>query len=215
MYINKFNLETDIQKIIPFIQENNFGTLITAPQGTPQATHLPFSLESNDNTWYLTAHMAKANAQWKQLMPDKEVLIIFGGPAAYISPRWYDHVNVPTMNYIAVHVYGIPQLINDEEEIYQMLKKQIEQYEGEHINEYNITSMPPKFFRNEVKALIAVKIPLGRIEANFKLSQNRDEKNYKNIIEELQKRSDTGADKIAQYMKEVYDDKGFRQTVQE
>ncbi len=212
MYVNKFNRETDLQKIVAFIQENSFGTLITAPDGLPQASHLPFCLEkSAEDTYYVTAHMSRANSQWRQLKLDKEVLVVFGGPAAYISPRWYDHINVPTMNYIAVHVYGTPQLIHDEEEIYQMLKKQIAQYEGEHVQEYNITTLPPAFYKNETKALVAIKIPLSRIEANFKLSQNRDEKNYRNIIEELEKLPDAGSNKIALYMKEVYNNQGYRQ----
>lgn len=212
MYVNKFNKETDNLKILEFIRAHNFGTLVTAPQGVPQASHLPFTLESEgENNWQLTAHLAKANFQWKHLQKDSDVLVIFQGPSAYISPRWYDHMNVPTMNYMAVHVYGKPHIIEDEEALYQMLKKQIESYEGKHTDEYNIDSLPPQFYKREVKGLVAVKITINRMEANFKLSQNRDEKNYRNIIQELEKLPDTQSQSIAAYMKELKEAQGYKE----
>jgi len=211
MYVNKFNKETDTEKILDFIRTHNFGILVTALQGIPQATHLPFSLEiDGENAWQLTTHMAKANVQWKHLQPDTEVLVIFQGASAYISPRWYDHINVPTMNYIAVHIYGHPQLIEDEEELYQMFKKQIESYEGKHIDQYNIDSLPPQMYKNELKGLVAIKIKVSRMEASFKLSQNRDENNYKSIIGELEKQPDASSQTIATHMKEIYQAQGYK-----
>jgi transcriptional regulator len=154
--------------------------------------------------------MAKANFQWKHLQPDTEVLVIFQSPAAYISPRWYDHMNVPTLNYVAVHVYGQPYIIENEEEVYQMLKKQMEQFEGKHAEEYNINSLTPKFYQNEIKGLVALKISINRMEANFKLSQNRDEKNYRNVLQELEKLPDAGSKAIAVLMKQVYEVQGYK-----
>jgi transcriptional regulator len=211
MYINKYNKETDTEKIVSFIKEHNFGILVTAPQGLPQATHLPFSLESTgENSWQLTAHLAKANFQWKHLQNNTEVLVIFQGASAYISPRWYDHVNVPTMNYMAVHVYGKPCIIEDEEDIYLMFKKQIEQFEGKHIDEYNIASLPQDYYKSQLKGIVAIQISVSHMEASFKLSQNRDEHNYKNIVQELEKLPDAQSQSIAAHMKEVYEAKGYK-----
>jgi transcriptional regulator len=211
MYINKFNKETDTEKIVSFIKEHNFGILVTAPQGLPQATHLPFSLESTgENSWQLTAHLAKANFQWKHLQNNTEVLVIFQGASAYISPRWYDHVNVPTMNYMAVHVYGKPCIIEDEEDIYLMFKKQIEQFEGKHIDEYNIASLPQDYYKSQLKGIVAIQISVSHMEASFKLSQNRDEHNYKNIVQELEKLPDAQSQSIAAHMKEVYEAQGYK-----
>jgi transcriptional regulator len=211
MYINKYNKETDTEKIVSFIKEHNFGILVTAPQGLPQATHLPFSLESTgENSWQLTAHLAKANFQWKHLQNNTEVLVIFQGASAYISPRWYDHVNVPTMNYMAVHVYGKPCIIEDEEDIYLMFKKQIEQFEGKHIDEYNIASLPQDYYKSQLKGIVAIQISVSHMEASFKLSQNRDEHNYKNIVQELEKLPDAQSQSIAAHMKEVYEAQGYK-----
>jgi transcriptional regulator len=212
MYIHQLNQEKDTEKILSFIKEHSFGTLVTAPQGIPQASHLPFSLESTgENSFRLTTHMAKANLQWKHLRPEgPEVLVIFQSASAYISPRWYDHINVPTMNYIAIHVYGKPHIIEEQEEVYQILKKQIEQFEGTHTSTYNIDSLPPQFYKKQAKGMVAIQISVSRLEANFKLSQNRDENNYKNIIEELEKLPDTQAQTIAAHMKEVYQAQGYK-----
>jgi transcriptional regulator len=213
MYTDKNTQETDPEKIIGFIRQHNFGALVSAIDGNLQATHLPFELTGDNSAAVsLKTHMARANKQWKTLSADTEVMVIFQGPNSYISPRWYDHINVPTMNYIAVHVYGKPKIIQDPEEIYHMLKHQIEAYEKEHIAEYNIETLPSQYLQNQMRALVALEISISRIEANFKLSQNRDEANYKNIIEQLRKREDPNAVAIADEMMKVYRNKGYKYT---
>jgi transcriptional regulator len=211
MYINKLNLETNFDRILPFLKENNFGTLVSATAGIPIATHLPFEITGDTpDQLIIRTHLAKANKQWKELSPETEILVIFQGANAYISPRWYDHINVPTMNYVAVHAYGKPRIIEDSEEVYVLLKSQIETFEKEHLPAYNITTLPEPFLKAEMRALVALEIKVDRIEANFKLSQNRDEKNYRNIIEQLERREDADSRLIASLMKEVYARAGYK-----
>jgi transcriptional regulator len=211
MYINKLNLETNFDRILPFLKENNFGTLVSATAGIPIATHLPFEITGDTpDKLIIRTHLAKANKQWKELSPETEILVIFQGANAYISPRWYDHINVPTMNYVAVHAYGKPRIIEDSEEVYVLLKSQIETFEKEHLPAYNITTLPEPFLKAEMRALVALEIKVDRIEANFKLSQNRDEKNYRNIIEQLERREDADSRLIASLMKEVYARAGYK-----
>jgi transcriptional regulator len=151
--------------------------------------------------------LSRANKQWKHLGGQTDALVIFGGPHAYISPRWYDHLNVPTMNYVAVHAYGKPRLVEDPAEVYQLLKSQIEQYE-EKPDEYNITTLPEQFLEAEMRGLVAVELEVDRWQGNFKLSQNRDEKNYRNIVAQL---GDTGNDTgIVEAMKRVYEEGGYK-----
>jgi transcriptional regulator len=211
MYINKFNLETNFDIILPFLKENNFGILVSSTSAKLSATHIPFEI-INDTSGQLVlqTHLAKANKQWRQLSAETEVLVIFQGPNAYISPRWYDHINVPTMNYIAVHAYGKPRIIEDSQEVYAILKSQIESFEKEHVSDYNITTLPESFLQAEMRALVALEIRVERIEASFKLSQNRDEKNFRHIIEQLEKREDADSHAIASHMKEVYTREGYK-----
>lgn len=200
MYINKFNRE----KIVQFIQQNSFGALINSVNNIPQATHVPFHIQAdNKQEMVLRTHIARANPQWRSFLPGSEVLVIFQGANTYISPRWYNHINVPTLNYMAVHIYGSCRIIDDPEAVYQLLKSQVEQFEQEHITDYNITTLPENFLKAEMRALVGLEIKVNRIEANFKLSQNRDEENYRNIIARLEQKPDADSKTIANEMKKV------------
>ena len=106
MYIPKYFAETDEENLLAFMREYNFATLVTAAGDFPTAAHLPFIIEKRDEKIVLSAHMAKANLQWQQF-ENKEALVIFQEPHAYVSPLLYgEKNNVPTWNYVAVHTYG-------------------------------------------------------------------------------------------------------------
>ena len=119
MYIPKAFREDDITTLHKFMREYSFATLITQHKGVPFATHLPFILDAQCGpNGALLAHVARANPQWHDFVDEQEVLVIFQGPHAYISPSWYEvELSVPTWNYAVVHAYGIPRLIEDGEEI--------------------------------------------------------------------------------------------------
>jgi transcriptional regulator len=116
-------------------------------------------------------------------------------------------VNVPTMNYVAVHAYGKPRLIEDSDAVYALLKSQVEQFET-NLEAYNISTLPGKFVADEMRGLVALEIAVDRWEGNFKLSQNRDEKNYRNIVAELGKTGN--ATGITEAMERVYEAGGYK-----
>ena len=123
MYVPKRYEEKNVEELHEFIRANGFAVLISYDQNSPIATHLPLQLhQTDDGQAFLYGHFAKANPQWKSFANQNSVLAIFSGPHSYITPRWYDHMNVPTWNYVAVHVYGQPIIISDPEETRQMLK---------------------------------------------------------------------------------------------
>jgi transcriptional regulator len=207
MYINPYNREKDEAKLREFVRLHPFGMLVTARENVPVATHVPFLLVAEGDKTILRTHLSRANKQWKELDGQTDVLAVFGGPHAYISPRWYDHVNVPTMNYVAVHAYGKPRLIEVAAQVYALLKSQIEQFETKP-EAYNIGTLPEKFVADEMRGLVALEIVVDRWEGNFKLSQNRDEKNYRNIVAELGKTGNpTG---ITEAMLRVYEAQGYK-----
>src|SRR6478752_518780 len=109
MYTAKLNRNENTEELHEFIQANGFAILVSNVEGRPWATHLPLLL-SHDKT-KLFGHVAKGNKQWKEWNADAEVLAIFQGPHAYISSSWYDHENVSTWNYTAVHIYGKVKII--------------------------------------------------------------------------------------------------------
>ena len=110
MYLPPYFAEDDQEILYSVIRENNFGLLVTTTDGAPLASHLPFLLEGDT----LVAHMARANPQWEAFESGAEVLCVFHGPHGYVSPNWYaNKKSVPTWNYVAVHVYGAPRIVDD------------------------------------------------------------------------------------------------------
>lgn len=203
MYIPKFFKLEDIEKAKAFIQDNGFGILINQVNGRPWATHIPLVIETNSNNQLvLSGHISKGNAQWKTFQEDQEVLVIFQGSHAYISSSWYDHENVPTWNYTAVHVYGKVKIV-DNETMYHQLSKLVDKYESENKNPVSVSSMSPDMIKNEMRGIVGFEILITEIQAAEKLSQNRDEKNYKNIITELEKKGDADSMGVAGAMKNL------------
>ena len=183
---------------LAFIRDNNFGALISEVHGRPWATHLPFILDREGKK--LSAHLARGNEQWKNLSPEKEVLVVFQGPHAYISSTWYDHENVPTYNYIAVHAYGKPRVIEGEELI-EHLKQLVNHHERNSVTPAAVEHMTPSYLQQEIRGIVALEIEITSLEASYKLSQNRDEANHNNIVKQLDKRGDHYASEIAKAMK--------------
>lgn len=203
MYVPKLYEVTDDAVITQFIEQHSFATLISCNQHSPVATHLPLEFAQNANgDKFLHGHLARANKQWQSFNSESEVLVIFSGPHAYVSARWYNHVNVPTWNYMVVHVYGKPRLVTDQDELHAMLKQLVDKYEANAITDkpYQLETLPPEYVAKEMRGIVGVEITIKRIEAKFKLSQNRRQPDYDNVIAELQKIGDNNALAISQAM---------------
>ena len=148
---------------------------------------------------YLVGHLSKLNPQGDSFTSNDDVLAIFSGAQTYISSSWYDHENVPTWNYLAVHVYGKVTILNDEQTIDSLIKL-VDKYEVISEKPIRVEDLSEKTMR-EARAIIGFTIEIASIEAKKKLSQNRDAKNYQNIIQELEKTNDHQAIAVASAMK--------------
>ena len=200
MYIPKINLATDKDEIVAFMKKFSFATIITAKDNLPIATHLPFLVTVKDDSIILTAHFAKANEQWRDIENNK-ALVIFSEPHAYISPKHYDtKLNVPTWNYISVHVYGQGKLITETEKAFKVLEATIDIYETSYKQQWN--NLPEEYKLKMIKGIVAFEIPVTDLQAKKKLSQNKTDLEKQNIIATLSKSSDTNEQLIAEYMKE-------------
>jgi len=199
MYIPRLYREEDRGKILEFLRQNGFATLVAYDGEKPTASHLLTEVLEDGDRLFVNGHMSRANLLWKTFEKNLEVLVIFQGAHTYISPTWYNHVNVPTWNYQAVHVYGKPRIVTDHDETYNLLKKLIERHEaGSH---YRLETLPHDFVEKEIKGIVAFQIEVTRIEANYKLSQNRDDKDRHNIIVRLEERNDEMSHGVAEAMK--------------
>ncbi len=204
MYIPKDFLVNDQEQIAKFMQMNNFATLVSSDGERPVASHLLFEVAAGDeDDLTLNCHMARANDQWRAFQPNQEVLVIFGGAHTYISPRWYSSTgNVPTWNYQAVHAYGTPEIVDDQDELYHILTRLVDRYESNSgaVPEYHLDALPKELVLEKMKGIVGLRIRVTHLEAKFKLSQNRSQAERENIIVELGKRGDENSSKIAAAM---------------
>ncbi|OAB26268.1 negative transcriptional regulator, PaiB family [Flavobacterium fryxellicola] len=186
MYIPDIYKNENQQEIRKFLQENSFGILINQSNGKLCATHIPLELDSNNQGKdILQGHISKENPQWNGFEANDQILAVFSGPHNYISSSWYDHENVPTWNYVAVHIYGTIKIIEGEAVI-ESLKKLVNKYEKNSENPVRIEALSKKTML-QTRGIVAFEIEITEIQATRKMSQNRDNKNYQNIIAELEK----------------------------
>jgi len=202
MYIPPFNRVTDHDRILQFIQSHGFAALVSQSSAGLTASHLPVLWDDNDSEWgMLRSHMARANPQWKHFETGNEVLCIFHGPHAYISPSWYvmQHT-VPTWNYAAVHVYGVPQLL-DTADLRQIVYDTTAKYESAMPQPWNIP-LTEEEIDKMLKAIVGFSIRITRVEAKFKLGQNRSAEDQVGMLRALQNSDNAGDRELTQFISE-------------
>lgn len=200
MYVPKYYKVLDLEEIKEFIQHNSFATIVSIRKGKPIAAHIPVLLKKIEDDYYLTGHLAYGNPLWKTFEEVQDILVIFNGPHAYISSSWYEHENVPTWNYQAVHVYGKASLIEGMD-LEQDLTSLLEKYESFRENPVLWDKLSPELLQQEMKGIKGFKIKVEEVQAAYKLSQNRNASDYANIIKELYKEENPHADALAEAMK--------------
>lgn len=199
MYIPEYQKNENVGEVKSFIRENAFASLVTFHEGRPHATHIPLILEVDDKDRdVLTGHLARANHQWRHFDSQEEVLCIFNGPHAYISSSWYQEEEVPTWDYIAVHVYGRLQIM-DESSTMKSLHRLVDLYEQDSEKPVSMKEMSKKTLQ-QVKGVVGFQIVISDIQARYKLSQGRKE-DHGEIINQLNKRDDSGSSAIAKEIK--------------
>jgi transcriptional regulator len=202
MYIPKIYDEKDKKKITGIIKDNPFGILVAVENGIPVASHLLFELVERGSDLFLYSHLAKANQMQALLKLDLTFLAIFQGASSYITPSWYEKINVPTWNYISVHCYGKAKIIDNHDEEYQLLNRLVKRFEKKYDYKYKLEDLPDDYVKDEMKGLTSFIIKIDKIEAAFKLSQNRNEKDLNNIISHLEKSDDDNEKQVAKGMRE-------------
>jgi transcriptional regulator len=199
MYIPNYFKVTNVDEIWDFVQKNSFGSIVTTEQGKPIATHLPLRLTKKGDDYYLTGHMAYGNPQWRTFEACADVLVMFQGPHAYISSSWYSNENVPTWNYQAVHMYGKASILA-KEELIEELTGMLEKYEENRENPVLWDKLSPELLENQLKGIVGFKIKVKEIQAADKLSQNRNEMDYTNIINKLKNEGNPNSKQMAELM---------------
>ncbi|WP_419954329.1 FMN-binding negative transcriptional regulator [Neobacillus niacini] len=198
MYIPKHFTISNAEVIYDIIEKNSFATLFSQHNGEPYATHLPLLLNKEEG--FLYGHFSRQNQQWSDSV-GQNVLVIFQGPHCYISPSWYEtNQAVPTWNYVAVHVYGELEIVEDEKELFESLVDMVDKYEKPD-SSYQLENVDENFIMGMSKGIVGFKINIKKIEGKAKLSQNHPTARQELIIKELEKSTDQNDIHIAQLMK--------------
>jgi transcriptional regulator len=189
MYTPPYNKLDNREELVAFLRANDFPIVITGTGGALHATHLPVVVHDRGDRIVLDLHMARNNPQWKEFF-DEEVLVIFSGPHAYVSPRWYeDQERVPTWNYAAVHAYGLPKLFEDPKVKYENQRRLVAQLDPEWLPKFD--ALKPEYIDKMLAGIVNFQIDVTRIDARWKLSQNRGRREMELIAAELDKSPDT------------------------
>jgi transcriptional regulator len=200
MYVPPHYAETDLPTLHEFIDHYPFGLLISQQDGLPVVTHLPFLLDRNSGgQGVLLAHVARQNRQWEQLA-NQQVLAVFHGPHAYVSPTWYQAEKVvPTWNYVAVHAYGRVELIDDPDELISLVSELTSRFEAGQPVPWTFEAGEP-FIRKMAKQIVGFRIAIERIEGKWKLNQNHAVERRRRVIQALREQGGDDANEIADLM---------------
>jgi transcriptional regulator len=203
MYIPKAFQVSDHSVLGEFIEHHSFATLVSMVDGKPFATHLPLLFDRTRSAQgALLGHVARANPQWRVFDGQQETLAIFQGPHAYVSPSWYaTSPAVPTWNYTAVHVYGVPQVIDDEQAFSSLLDRLIAYYEAGMPQPWP-GILPADFRATLMQGIVGFVMPIDRIEGKFKLSQNRSRADQRRVVEHFEMSADPVVTALGQLSKQ-------------
>ena len=195
MYSPPYNRLEDRAELLRFLRANNFPVLVTGTGGNLLASHLPATVHEEGGRIVLDMHMARNNPQWKEFFDD-EVLVVFSGPHAYVSPRWYaDEERVPTWNYAAVHAYGVPKVHSVREVKAASQRRLIESLDPQWLPNHDALSQ--KYVDTMLDGIVNFSIPVARLETRWKLSQNRGRREMELIAAALEESGDAGERALA------------------
>jgi transcriptional regulator len=207
MYIPKFNQVSDGTILLQAMRANPFAILMgpldaSISAAAHHATHLPLVVKDEGPHGMLEGHFAKANPHWQALV-NRETLVVFPGPHSYVSPSLYtEPLSVPTWNYIAVHAYGVLEVIEDDDKKQALLASLIQANEPAYADQWQ--NLPDGYRRTMLAGIVGFRIPIARIEGKFKLSQNRPEADRRAVYN-LQSTGTPDERALAAWMKRLLD----------
>lgn len=199
MYIPKqYRMEHD--EAVQMMKSNPFALLITTHENRPLATHIPVEIREEEGKIYVTGHIAYGNMQKNTLENNSDALLIFQGPHAYISSSWYEREEVPTWDYLAVHAYGTARILAWDE-LKSALDSMLTHYESHREHGRLWDTFHPESLEKQMKGIVGFEIEVTSIQAAAKMSQNRNDTDYKSIVTELEKSNEQGDNQVAEWLR--------------
>lgn len=208
VYLPPAFAEDRAEILIAHIERHEFGLLVSsgarrADRAELIASQIPFLVARREGSVRLHGHIARANPQAADLDRGAEVLAIFPGPHAYISPSWYAAgPAVPTWNYASVHAYGTARAISDREWLRDLLDRLSTRHEAGETAPWRMRDLPEAYLEAMLGGIVGIEIAVSRLEGKFKLSQNRPAADRPRIVAALERRADEGSRDVAILMRQ-------------
>jgi transcriptional regulator len=204
MYIPKHFEETRLQVLHSIIRANPLATLVTLADSQLNANHVPMVLDAEAGI--LRAHIARANSLWKTFNQNIGCMVIFQGPAHYISPSYYPskletEKVVPTWNYAVVHVHATLKVIDDTNWIFKQINDLTLQQESKREKPWQVSDAPQEYIDTLLQALIGLEVSITTIEGKWKVSQNQKPVDHQGVIDGLIQEGTDNAAEMASLVK--------------
>lgn len=195
MYHFSYFKEKDKQAILDFMEENPFAFITGSYlSGAQVATQIPFLLEERNGELYLQGHIMRNTDHHKAFVENPNALLVFSGPSCYVSASWYSNPQIgSTWNYMSVHIAGKVNFMSNEELVAFMRKLTLKFEKGNTESLTFYDNLPEPFLKKMMPAIVGFEIKAEKVDNVFKLSQNRDEKSYLNIISKLEEQGGSSA----------------------
>jgi transcriptional regulator len=196
MYVPPAHRIDDLASQHEAMRRHPLATLVTRSGDGMVADHIPFMIDAGrGEKGVLRAHVARANPLWRTHPRDAEALVIFSGADRYITPSWYATKRetgkvVPTWNYVAVHAFGPLQVFDDPQWVRQQIGELTARQEAQRNPPWAVSDAPEDFLASQVKLIVGIEVPIARIEAKWKVSQNRPQADRAGVIEGLEAAGD-------------------------
>jgi transcriptional regulator len=190
MYVPPAFREDDLPSIHQVMRDARLANLVTATADGIIATPLPMFVDEREgDKGTLYGHVARANPQWKAA-PTCEGLAIFMGPDAYITPSWYVTKQetgkvVPTWNYVTVHAYGPVEFFDDADRLLDVVTRLTNLHEQVRAAPWAVSDAPADFIKSQLRGIVGIRMPITRVDAKRKMSQNRNAADRAGVIEGL------------------------------
>ena len=188
MFQPSYFKQTDKQQMLKFIQAYPMASLVSMSSTGLIGNHIPMLVIEREGQYILQGHVARVNSIWQDFDESVDVLALFHGPNAYVSPNWYpnkktDPKTVPTWNYVAVHISGEISFYQDKSWLKEHLKNLSNTHEKRVNESWQLSDAPTNYIDKMLKAIVGVEITISDIKGNTKMSQNHPQHNRQGVAE--------------------------------
>jgi len=201
MYLRRTFTVTDRETQLNVIRDVGWGCMFGSADGIPIASHLPFLVVGELGEEMLEGHMSRANPHWETFADSAEMLVVFQGPHTYVTPSLSTAESaLPTWNYVAVHIYGRPVIVDAPGEVRALITRLVNFRESRLDVPWQLESLDEHWVDERLRGIVSFQIPIERMEATFRLMQNRSLEDRQRVADALAESDDTSAQDVAAMM---------------